>query len=97
MKNIFLNEQFEIPGYKLLDYNSLPYQYMGNTIYEIYGTYKHNQTGLPKYFLVSFTVTTQGEGETLSYQVTDRTVKPIMSEEGHQAPSILNNQKPNVN
>ena len=95
MKNLFLNEQFQIPGYKLLDYNSLPYQYEGNTIYEIYGSYKQIQTGLPKYFLVSFTVTTKGEA--LSYQVTDRTVTPLIFEEGHQAPAISNNQKPNIN
>jgi hypothetical protein len=97
MKNIFLNEQFQIPGYKLLDYNSLPYQYEGNTIYEIYGSYKHLQTGFIKHFLVSFIVSKQGDGEALGYQVSNWTVTPIMSEEGHQAPAISNYQKPNLN
>lgn len=97
MKNAILIEQFQIPGYKLLDHYTLPYQYNGNTIYENYGSYKNIQTGLTKHFLVSFTVSTQGESEALGYQVSNRTVTPIMSEEGYQAPAITNNQKPNLN
>ncbi len=97
MENIFLNEQFQIPGYKLMDYNSLPYQYEGNTIYEIYGSYKQIQTDLTRHFLVSFTVSKQGKGDAISYQVSNRTVTPIMSKEGYQAPSITNYQKPNLN
>lgn len=97
MKNSVLNEQFQILGYKLLDYYSLPYQYEGNTIYEIYGSYKNIQSGLTKHFLVSFIVSTKGEGEASVNKVSGRTVTPIMSEEGYQAPEITNNQKPNLN
>ncbi|MDZ4668457.1 MAG: hypothetical protein SGJ00_11330 [bacterium] len=97
MKNIFLNDYFTIPGYKLLEYMTMPYQYNGTTVYEIYGAYRNIETGRIDHYFISFKVEKHNEGKTEGFIVTNWSITLIMDVLGQQAPLLSNNQNPSTN